>query len=363
MKVGVIGCGNICGQYLEYARQFGGLEIAALADLDRERAAAMAERFGIARSGTVDELLGGDEVELVINLTIPAAHAEVALRAIEAGKHVYGEKPFTATVEQGQEVMAAGKRRGLALGCAPDTFLGTAHQTCRKLIDDGAIGRPVAATAFMIIAGHESWHPDPGFYYAPGGGPLLDMGPYYIHALVNLLGPVQRVSAEAGVQITPRTITSEPKRGQTIDVETPDHITASLQFEDGAIGTLVTSFAGQHSPHDAQNPITVYGTEGTLRVPDPNGFDGPVYLRHGPDGEDELIESAFAHPNGRSLGVAEMIEAIAAGRSPRASGALAWHALQVMHAALMSSEEGRRIEVPHEIERPAMMDADAVVSA
>ena len=359
MKTAIIGCGNISTQYLERAPDFGVLDIVRVADLDAGRARAQADKFGVPRHGGVDDLINDAEVELVINLTIPAAHAPVALKCIAAGKHVYGEKPLAVTREDAASMIDAAAKKGVRVGNAPDTFLGTGHQAARKLIDDGAIGTPTAAMGLMVCPGHESWHPDPEFYYAAGGGPMLDMGPYYLTALMNLLGPINRVSAEAGIQITPRIIGSEKKRGQVMHVEVPDHVTTSLRFAGGAIGTMVTSFAGHQATHDTKYPITIYGTEGTLKVGDPNHFDIPPLLyTTGQDGDD-YAEAAtpHVHPNGRSLGVADMALAIQADRPHRASGELSRSVLDIMVGALESSERGEFVTIDTAgVERPAMMD-------
>lgn len=355
VKIGFIGCGNISTQYLEAAKQFPVLETVAVADLDMSRAQAQAEKFGVPRACGVEELLADDSIELVVNLTIPLVHAKVSLQVIEAGKHVYSEKPLTVTTEEGKRVLAAANAKGVRVGNAPDTFLGTSHQACRALIESGAIGRPVAATAFMICPGHESWHPDPEFYYKLGGGPMFDMGPYYLTALINMLGPITRVSGEAGIQIDPRTITSDPKKGQTIKVDTPDHVAGTLRFADGCIGTIITSFAGRFATHDDKNPITIYGTAGTLKVPDPNNFDGPVFLRRNDDEDFQEVEIKHTHPNGRSVGVADMATAFRSGRDHRANERMAFCVVEAMQGLLESSEQGRHIAVSAEFQKPALM--------
>ena len=359
MKTAIIGCGNISTQYLERATEsFPVLDIVRLADLDPARARAQAETFKVPAHGSVDDLLADDAVELVINLTIPAAHAEVAGKVIAAGKHVYGEKPLAVTADEGRSILDAAAAKGVRVGNAPDTFLGTGHQTARRLIDEGAIGRPVTCTAMMFTPGHERWHPDPEFYYQRGGGPMLDMGCYYLTALVNLLGPVARVCGESGVQINPRVIGSEKKKGQEIAVEVPDHTSASLRFASGVIGSLATSFTGYEATHDTKYPITVYGTEGTLKVGDPNGFDTvpQVFHKDRPDDGYADAEVTHTHPNGRSAGAADMAAAIAEGRPHRASGTLAQHVLEVMVGAEASSAEARYVTLDTAgMERPAMM--------
>jgi len=353
-KVGIIGCGNISGIYLKNGQEtFEILEIAACADLILDRAKAQAEAYGVARTCSVDELLADPEIEIVINLTTPQSHFSVAMAAVEAGKSVHNEKPLALTREQGKQLLLAAQDKGVRVGAAPDTFLGGGHQTCRKLIDDGWIGEPIGATAFMLCHGHESWHPSPVFYYEIGGGPMLDMGPYYLTALVNMMGPVRRVSGEAAITFPQRTITSKPLYGTIIDVETPTHIASTLQFASGAIGTIITSFDVWAS----QLPrIEIYGTEGSLAVPDPNGFGGPVLVRRAGDNEWRPVPLTHGYAeNSRGIGVADMAYALRSGRAHRASGALAYHVLDVMQATLDSPRAGRHIDVESTCERPAAL--------
>ena len=345
--VGVIGCGNISSNYLKHMAAFEILEIKATADLIHARAEAKAEEAG-ARAVPVAELLADPEVEIVVNLTPPLAHCEVSLAAIAAGKHVHSEKPLAVTREDGQKILAAARERGVRVGCAPDTFLGGGLQTCRKLIDDGWIGRPVAAVAFMMGHGPEAWHPNPEFFYQFGAGPMLDVGPYYITALVNLLGPVRRVTASAQVSFPERLITSQPFYGQKIRVEVPTHVAGVLDFESGVVGTVITSF----DVWDSSLPrIEIYGSEGTLSVPDPNIFGGPVRLRRA--GADAWSEVPLTHSAevGRGVGVADLAYAIRCDRPQRASGELAYHVLDVMSAFREASESERHVAVQSRIER------------
>jgi predicted dehydrogenase len=351
VTVGIVGCGNISGIYLKNCPTFENLTIAACADLDLDRARARAAEYGVPKACSVQELLADPEIDLVINLTIPQAHAEVALAALEAGKSVYNEKPLAVSRADGLRMLELARAKGLLVGGAPDTFLGGGLQTCRKLIDDGAIGEPVAATAFMLSPGHESWHPSPEFYYQVGGGPMFDMGPYYLTALVALLGPVRRVTGSARITRPERTITSQPKHGQTITVEVPTHVAGVLDFASGPVATIVTSFDvwGGMPP-----PIEVYGTAGSLVVPDPNGFGGPVLLRKA--GEREWSEVPLTHgytANSRGLGVADMAYALRSGRPHRASGELAYHVLDLMHAFHDASAEERHIAPQSSCARPA----------
>lgn len=356
VKVGVIGAGNISGAYFSHAPIFPIIDVAAVADLDQEKAKAQAEKFNIPQVLTVDELLAHPEIEIVLNLTVPQAHVPVALRAIESGKHTYAEKPLALNRADGKKVLDAAAAKGLLVGCAPDTFLGAGIQTARKVIDDGIIGKPVAFTAFMMGRGHESWHPSPEFYYEPGGGPMFDMGPYYLTALLNLLGPIKRLSGAASIAIPDRTITSQPKHGKKITVTTPDHIAGTLEFAQGAVGTIITSFATAHAQYDGEFPITIYGTEGTLKAPDPNGFDGRVQVNTGGGFED--VPHAFLTGYGRMVGVADMAYAIRTGRPHRASGSLAYAVLDAMQGFLDSSETGKAHVPATAFERPAPMPAE-----
>jgi predicted dehydrogenase len=352
-RVGVIGCGNICPTYLRVAKMFPMLEVVALADIVPERARARAEEFNIPLVYTPDELLANPDVDLVLNLTVPQAHAPINKAALEAGKHAYTEKPFGVNRREAQEVLQLAQSKGLRVGGAPDTFLGAGLQTCRKLIDDGWIGEPVAATAFMLCPGHEGWHPDPEFFYKHGGGPMLDMGPYYITALVSLLGAVKRVAGISRITRPTRIIRSEPKRGQIIEVETPTHIAGTMEFESGVIATVVMSFDvwAHRLP-----PIEIYGTEGTLGVPDPNGFGGPVLIRRA--GAKEWSEIPLTHgyaEQSRGLGLADMVRAIQTGRPHRASGTLAYHVLDVMLSFNESSESGQHLTIESRCNRPTPM--------
>ena len=350
-RVGVVGCGKISDIYLKnLSERFAATTVTACTDLQPERARAKAEQYGI-RALDMDAFWSDSDIDLVLNLTIPVAHYEVGRAALEAGKHVYNEKPLTVTREDAQALLKLAGESGLLVGCAPDTFLGAGLQTCRKLIDDGAIGEPVACTGFMLSHGPESWHPDPEFYYKPGGGPLFDMGPYYLTAMIHLLGPVKRVSAAARTSFAQRTIGSEAKRGQTIDVEVLTHVSTNLEFAAGPIGTLVTSF----DSWGAQLPrIEIYGTEGSLSVPDPNGFGGPVYVRRADSKEWE--EAALTHglaENARGVGAADMGCAALSGRPHRASGELAGHVTDIMVSAVESAEQGRFIELASTCAQPA----------
>ncbi|MDB4866916.1 MAG: dehydrogenase [Cohnella sp.] len=351
IKVGIIGTGNISGIYFQNGKRFESMEVVACADLDVERAKAKAAEHGI-RGGSVEELLADPDIQLVINLTIPAAHAAVCMQALEAGKHVYVEKPFTVTREEGRQVLELAERKGLLVGSSPDTFLGGGIQTCVKLIQDGWIGSPIGATAFMVCGGHESWHPSPEFYYQVGGGPMFDMGPYYLTALIAMLGPIDRVTGSARISYPERTITSQPKFGQKVKVETPTHIAGILDFASGPIGTILTSFdvkGGSVLPR-----IEVYGSEGTLQVPDPNTFGGPVSIWR--PGAKEWSNIPLTHgkaENARGVGAADMAQAILTGRKHRANGAMAYHVLEAMHGFHDASEKGTHYVMKSQCEKPA----------
>ena len=350
LRVGMIGCGNISAAYLKASRMFPGFAISAVADIDAERARARAAEFDVAKVYSVEDLLRDDEIDIVLNLTIPAAHAEICLAALETGHHVYTEKPLAVRFEDGQRIVREAEQRGLRVGSAPDTFLGGGLQTCRKLIDDGWIGRPIAATGFMMSGGPERWHPDPEFFFKPGAGPMFDMGPYYLTALVNLLGPVVRVTGSAQAARRERLIGSKPHFGEVIKVEVPTHVAGVLDFASGAVATLVTSFDVWH----ANLPwIEIYGTEGTLSVPDPNTFGGPVRLRRfdAPEWREMPLTHGFTD-NSRGLGIADMARALQDGRPHRASGALALHVLELMHGFLLASEQGAHHRMATTCERP-----------
>jgi predicted dehydrogenase len=354
-KVGVVGCGNISDIYFEAGKTFEILDIVACADLIPERAQAQAEKHGIPKACITKDLLADPEIEIVVNLTIPKAHAEVGLAAVEAGKSVYNEKPLTIQRQDGARLLQLAREKGVRVGCAPDTFLGGGLQTCRKLIDDGAIGRPVAATAFMVCHGHEHWHPAPEFYYQVGGGPMFDMGPYYLTALVSMLGPVRRVTGSTQITFPERTITSLPKHGQRVAVEVPTHVVGVLDFACDAVGTIITSFDVWF--HQLPR-IEIYGAEGTLSLPDPNTFGGAVCVRRrrAEAWEDVPLMYGYAE-NSRGLGVADMAHALHSGRPHRANGEMAFHVLDIMHAIHTSTDEGRHVILESDCRRPAPMVA------
>ena len=353
LNLGIIGTGNIAPAYIRGCAPFDVIKIVACADILVERAQAFAAEHGL-QAHSVEDMLARDDIDIVINLTIPAAHAEVSLQILEAGKHAYSEKPLALNRADGERIVQAAAASGLRMGCAPDTFFGGGNQTARKVIDDGAIGAPVAATAFFLSHGPESWHPNAGFYYQQGGGPLFDMGPYYLTALVNLMGPVARVSGSARMTFDERVATSEALMGQVLPVEVNTHIAGTLEFESGAIATVITSFDiwGHHLPW-----IEIHGTEGSMTVPDPNRFDGEVTALKG--GTRDWADIPLTHTIniGRGAGVADMAYAIQSGRPHRASGDLAFHVLDIMQALEESSAQGRHIEIKSALEQPLALPA------
>jgi predicted dehydrogenase len=357
LRIGVVGAGNISRAYLRTLPSLSNVDVTAVADLVGDRAAAAAAAVEGARAVPVERLLGADDVDLVLNLTIPAAHAEVAHAAIASGKHVYGEKPLAADTGAARSLLDSAERAGVRVGCAPDTVLGTGIQTARAVLDAGEVGTPVAATAFMVTPGHERWHPDPDFYYQPGGGPLLDMGPYYLTALVTLLGPVRRVAGMSSTPRPARVIGSGPRAGTEIEVNVATHVTGVLEHSNGALSTLVMSFevwAG-HLPR-----IEVYGTSGSLSVPDPNGFDGPVsILRAGDSDWSSVTEAGGYRGASRGYGVSDLASALAAGTPHRADGRLAYHVLDVMESLLAAAASGHAVDVASTCERPAAVPPGA----
>jgi len=357
LRIGVVGVGNISGIYFKNLGKFRSTEVVACADIDLDRAKAAAEANGIPHALTTDELIAHPDVELVLNLTIPKAHGEVALRAVQAGKHVYNEKPLSIDRSQAKELVETAKAKGLLVGCAPDTFMGAGIQTARAAIDRGLIGQPIAAQAFMMGFGPEGWHPSPEFFYKPGGGPMLDMGPYYITALVNLIGGVRRVTGSTRASFPTRTVGSGPLKGQEIVVETPTHLTGIMDFDGGAVGEICTSFDIRHTK--GLQPITVYGTEGTLLVPDPNNFTGEVKVRGTSDEDWHVvpIEHGFGE-NSRGVGVLDMAYAARYGTPHRPSGDLAYHVLDVMLSFEDASKLGRHIVLDSTVNRPAAMETD-----
>lgn len=350
-RIGVIGCGVISRAYAEKIKALPDLELVACADLDVERAQDLATRYGAPLVLTPEALVEHPDVDVVLNLTVPVAHGAVSRSALRAGKHVYSEKPLALDFADGRALVDLARGRSLRLGCAPDTFLGAGLQTCRALIDAGAIGTPLAANAFFHGSGPESWHPNPQFFYRRGAGPLFDVGVYYFTALVALLGPIMRITGSARISRPKRQITSEPLAGTWMDVEVPTHVAGVAEHESGPVSTLVASFDVQATRYRF---IEVYGTEATLSVPDPNTFGGPVQIRR--IGEAEWTDVPLTHANAgesRGIGLADMVRAERNGRPARATGELALHVLELMEKVIASSDSGRHQAVESRCERPA----------
>lgn len=367
LGIGIIGCGNISTTYLTLAPLFKGLEVRAVADVNMAAAEARAAEYGV-KAQSVDDLLANPDVDVVINLTIPDAHYAVTKRILEAGKHAYSEKPLVLTLEQGVTLRDLARAKGLAVGCAPDTFLGGAHQQARAVLDEGRVGRITAGAAAVLSHGMEHWHPNPDFFFLPGAGPMLDLGPYYIAELINLLGPVARVGALTSSAQAERVISNGPRDGETVPVKTPTNIHALLEFQSGATITLSTSWDVWHHK---RNHFELYGTEGTLYVPDPNFFGGTVEVA---DREGTLTGLApWDHPFGvpnqehgdrgplanyRTAGLADMVAALQEGRDPRCSLERTLHGVEVMTACLTSGETGQFVTLTTTCTRPAALSPD-----
>lgn len=363
LGVGIIGCGNISTAYFTLAPLFKGIKVVACSDINMNAAELRAEEFGV-KAQTVDELLANPDVDVVVNLTIPDAHYPVSKRILEAGKHVYSEKPLVLSLEQGEDLRRIAKEKGLSVGCAPDTFLGGSHQLARKYIDEGGIGRVTSGTCHVMSPGMEMWHPNPDFFFLPGGGPILDLGPYYIANLINLIGPVKRVGALTSMASETRTITSEPRNGEVIPVKTPTNIHALLEFVNGATITLSASWDVWCHRHAN---MELYGTEGSLFVPDPNFFGGlveatgrnkeiaPLEAWDHPFGIDNQESVQGPRANYRTAGLADMALAILEGRDARCSLDRVLHGVDVMTAILKSGETGAFITLSTTCTQPAAL--------
>ena len=349
MRVGLLGCGNVSPQYAIGLGLFPGVELVACADLDGPRAEALAAQHGIAALSP-DELIGGDAVDILVNISPGMAHVEVSSAALAAGKHVYSEKPLAVDVAAGTLLLERSRAAGLRLGCAPDTFLGSQLQTARRLLDAGAIGTPVAAHATMIGGGHESWHPNPAIFYTPAGGPMLDMGPYYVTALLSFFGPARRVAASTSARLPERVVGSGPLEGQNISVETPTHYAGVVDYAGGPTATFIVSFDIPHG----RTGIEIFGTEGSLAIPDPNVFDAPIVRRTrvGTELREETMPVEHVTGAGRGIGVADLADAIRTNRPHRASAEQALHALETMTAYHRSSDSGAHVTLETTCERP-----------
>ena len=346
--VGVIGAGVISGTYLENMTAFPDLDVLFVADLDLDRARTQAEAYGVAGHGTVDELLGRDDIEIVVNLTIPAVHAEVGERIIAAGKHVWSEKPLALDHESGAALLAAADAAGLRAACAPDTVLGAGVQTAMRAIARGDIGRPLTATTMFHVPGPDAWHPNPEFLFALGAGPLFDMGPYYVTTLVHAFGSASRVAAVSSQSSAVRTIGSGPRAGTEFAVQVPTHHAAVISFAGGQSAQSTFSF---QNALPRMGFVEISGTDGTLVLPDPNMFDGASTLwRFGQDEPTTL--PAVGSTYGRGSGVLDLARSIRAGRPERASGAVAAHVLDVLLAVSSAAATGHTVDVTSQVQQP-----------
>ena len=354
--IAIIGTGNISDAYLKGAATFPGIRIVACADVNMAAARAKAAAWGIDAM-EVAAVLADPRIDIILNLTTPAHHVSVGLQALAAGKHVYSEKPLGISLAEARNLVDAAAAAGRRVGSAPDTFLGGAHQTARAALDEGMIGEPVAGSCFMMVPGHEIWHPNPDFYYQPGGGPMLDMGPYYLTCLVNLLGPVRSVMGSAKSAYAKRTIGSGPREGQSVDVAVPTHVSGLLDFECGAAVTITTSFDIWKHEH---NHIEIYGRTGSMLIADPNQFQGEIKVSH-KRGDWAPVAQAHRYGDGnyRIVGLAEMAGAIAEGRPHRASLDLALHVLEIMEAVGESAKSGQRMALVHGCARPMALTSGA----
>jgi len=335
LRVGVVGCGIIGKRYVDDSTMYDGWRPIACADLDTASAAAFAADFDL-RAEPVDDLIADPEVDLVLNLTPPAAHASVVRAALAAGKHVYTEQPLAITAAEGRELLADARRRGLRLGCAPDTFLGSAYETARGLIADGVIGAPLGAAATMLVGGPDTWHPNAEMFYRAGGGPLLDIAPYYLTALVSLLGRIDAVAAFTETPTPERTLGAGPRAGHTIAVEVPTHAVAILQFAGGALATLTVGF---ESRDQYLSGMRVFGTAGSLDLPDANAFGGEIQLTIGRAGPEPVEYEPGTDRETRGLGIQELADALRENRPHRASGELALHVLEAAEAIVRAGDE------------------------
>jgi predicted dehydrogenase len=349
LRVGIIGTGAIAPAYMEGTSHFTeDIQIVACADIAVERAQAFAERYYL-QAMSIDDLLTAPDIDIILNLTIPAVHAEVSLQILNAGKHVYLEKPLAVELPDAQKVMDVAAEKGLRVGCAPDTFLGGGGQTARRAIDEGLIGHPIAATAFFMSHGPESWHPNPFFYYSAGGGPMLDMGPYYLTTLVNLMGPMTQVMGMTGRAFDQRVAGHESISGQTIDVSVATHTAGTIRFASGAIATVITSFDvwQDHVPR-----IEIHGTEGSLSVPDPNIFGGKVQVWRPDKDAWQTVESQHRDDIQRGIGLADMARSIQADEPHRASGEMALHVLEAMLSFDRSSDSNSAVTLGTTVDQP-----------
>jgi predicted dehydrogenase len=353
MNVGIVGCGYISAAYATNARAFDSFRIVACADLDPHAAEALASEHGYAVL-SVEELIADPTLDVVLNLTPPLAHVPVIEAALAAGKHVYSEKPLATTPREAAALVAEAERRGLRVGCAPDTFLSSGYQAARALLDAGGIGDPLSADAAMLVGGQASWHPNPDIFFADGAGPLLDMGPYYLTAIVALLGPVRRVTGFASTRVQQRAIAVGPRAGERFTAQTPTHTVAAMELDRGVTATLTASF---EAPGQYVADFVIYGTEGAIALPDPNAFDGPLRIRRRGAGWVDVPFVARGPQDARGLGLHDFVEALEHDWPHRATGSLATHVVDVARSILDAAAAGRAVDVATAIDRPTPIPA------
>lgn len=354
LRVGVIGCGMISHHYAQNAGAFDTYELVACADLDEAAAQRLGGSFDLEVT-TVDALLASPGVDVVLNLTPPSAHLAVTSAALAAGKHVYTEKPLATTVADARRLVAEAARRRLRLASAPDVFLGSAYQAGRALLDEGAIGEPLSLSAAMLVGGQATWHPNPDIFFADGAGPLLDMGPYYLTAIVALLGPVERVASFASTRVRERVIEIGPRAGERFVAETPTHTAATLELAGGVTANLTASF---EAPGQYVSDVVVHGTHGVLSLPDPNAFEGPVQLRSAGQGWTDVAFETRGARDARGIGLHDLALAIAEARPHRASAELACHVVDVARTILAAAKRGKTLALSTTAERPAPMPVE-----
>ena len=355
-RVGIVGCGVISREYAQNAKAFDTFELVACADLDESQARALAEAHDL-RIASVDELIADSSIDIVLNLTPPAAHSAVIGACLAAGKHVYTEKPLAADTAGAAALVAEAGRLGLRIGCAPDTFLGSAYQAGRALLDGGAIGEPLSVSAAVLVGGQERWHPNPDIFFADGAGPLLDMGPYYLTAIVSLLGPVARVAGFASTRTRERTIEIGSRAGERFAVTTPSHASAAMELDSGVTANLVASF---ETNGQSVSELELHGTEGVIAFPDPNTFTGPVRMRRGREAWQDVQFAGRGDRDARGIGVHELVEAIAADRPERASGSLGLHVVDVARGILIAASERRIVEIESRTPKPEAMPVETI---
>jgi hypothetical protein len=341
MNVGVVGCGIIAHNYVDGSEAFPTFDVVACADVDEQLSRSFADTHNL-EVASVDELIVGDGVDVVLNLTPPAAHFALVSATVEAGKHSYTEKPLAVSVDAGRTLLAQAQERDVRIGCAPDTFLGSAYESARAAIERGDIGVPIGATAQMLTGGPEGWHPNADFFYRQGGGPLLDIGPYYLTAMVSLLGPIAAATGFASTPTLERELGVGPRAGERFVTEVPTHVAGAVQFASGVLGTITVSFEARGR---YESGLVVHGTEGSLSLPDANAFGGDVKIRSDHGDWQPLPYESRGGMETRGLGLHDLVEAVQGSRPHRASGELALHVLETIHAMLRAADEGRTISV------------------